>query len=211
MAGIEPKCQSVYEEAALLEVVLTIVKKYSVTYSFSPSSLSKHLYWSELARSWLQASFSELKDESLAVCWPHLVAMHHEVVCGDQGFEDHNPASVASPLKQRVSHLWDVHVRLLGGLDQIWGAQRTNGRLDDVSILANSSPLKIKQNKRPFQEWWKNTDDYIFNTKACWIRGHMIILDLASHASHSHEAEINTTNKKIPAWQRSSTPTSNLV
>lgn len=45
--------------------------------------------------------------------------MHHKVVCGDQGFENHHPAGIASPLYQRVGHLGDVHVGFLGGLDQV--------------------------------------------------------------------------------------------
>lgn len=49
--------------------------------------------------------------------------MHHKVVCGDQGFENHHPAGIASPLYQRVGHLGDVHVGFLGGLDQVWEAQ----------------------------------------------------------------------------------------
>lgn len=51
----------------------------------------------------------------------HLMAVHHEVVSGNQGFEDHHPTGIADPLHQRVDHLGDVHVGLvLGGLDQVW-------------------------------------------------------------------------------------------
>lgn len=51
----------------------------------------------------------------------HLVAVDHEVVCGNQGFENHHPAGIADPLHQRVDHLGNVHVGLvLGGLDQVW-------------------------------------------------------------------------------------------
>lgn len=53
--------------------------------------------------------------------------MHHKVVCGDQGFENHHPAGIASPLYQRVGHLGDVHVGFLGGLDQVWEAQGKDG------------------------------------------------------------------------------------
>lgn len=66
----------------------------------------------------------------------HLVAMHHEVVRGDQGFENHHPAGVAGPLHQRVSHLGDVHVGFLGGLDQDCEALRrgeTGGQLTGIS------------------------------------------------------------------------------
>lgn len=53
--------------------------------------------------------------------------MHHEVVCGYQGFENHHPAGVAGPLHQCVGHLGDIHVGILGGLDQDWPAERREG------------------------------------------------------------------------------------
>ena len=53
--------------------------------------------------------------------------MHHEVVCGDQGFVDHHPAGVADPLEQRVGQRGDVHIGVLGGLDQVWGASKRAG------------------------------------------------------------------------------------
>lgn len=68
-----------------------------------------------------------ITQESTSIVGPndarraHLVAVHHEVVCGNQGFEDHHPAGIADPLHQRVDDLGDVHVGLvLGGLDQVW-------------------------------------------------------------------------------------------
>lgn len=52
--------------------------------------------------------------------YAYLIAMNHEVVSGNQGFENHYPAGIASSLYQRVGHLGDVHVSLvLGGLDQV--------------------------------------------------------------------------------------------
>jgi hypothetical protein len=30
----------------------------------------------------------------------HLIAIDHEVLCGDEGLEDHHPAGVGGPLKQ---------------------------------------------------------------------------------------------------------------
>lgn len=44
-----------------------------------------------------------------------LVAMDTHVVCGDERFEDDHPAGIHGPLEQSVSHLWDVHVGLVGG------------------------------------------------------------------------------------------------
>jgi len=49
----------------------------------------------------------------------HLIAVDHEVLCGDEGLEDHHPASVGGPLKQRVRQLRNVHVHLVGAVDQI--------------------------------------------------------------------------------------------
>ncbi len=50
---------------------------------------------------------------------PHLVAVDHEVVCGDQRLKHDHPACVGGPLKQRVGQLRDVHVHLVGAVDQI--------------------------------------------------------------------------------------------
>lgn len=50
----------------------------------------------------------------------YLVAIHHEVVGGDKGFEDHHPAGVSRALKQRIRQLGNVHVHLIGAVDQIW-------------------------------------------------------------------------------------------
>lgn len=50
----------------------------------------------------------------------YLVSIHHKVVGGDKGFEDHHPAGIGRALKQRVSQLGNVHVHLIGAVDQIW-------------------------------------------------------------------------------------------
>lgn len=50
----------------------------------------------------------------------YLVAVHHEVVGGDEGFEDHHPAGVGRAFKQRVRQLGNAHVHLIGAVDQIW-------------------------------------------------------------------------------------------
>ena len=50
----------------------------------------------------------------------YLVAVHHEVVGGDKGFEDHHPAGVGRALEQRVCQLGNVHVHLIGAVNQIW-------------------------------------------------------------------------------------------
>lgn len=52
----------------------------------------------------------------------YLVAVHHEVVGGDEGFEDHHPARVGSTLEKCVCQLGNVHIHLIGAVDQIWDA-----------------------------------------------------------------------------------------
>lgn len=49
-----------------------------------------------------------------------LIAIDHKVVCRDEGFEDDHPAGVSGPLKQRVSQLRNVHVHLVGTVDEIF-------------------------------------------------------------------------------------------
>ena len=50
----------------------------------------------------------------------YLISIHHEVVGGDEGFEDHHPARIGRALEQRVRQLGDVHVHLVGAVDEIW-------------------------------------------------------------------------------------------
>lgn len=73
----------------------------------------------------IDVGFSECLGESFVVVekqWvkaSYLVAVHHEVVGGDKGFEDHHPAGVGRALEQRVCQLRDAHVHLIGAVDQI--------------------------------------------------------------------------------------------
>lgn len=61
------------------------------------------------------------------MCRSYLVSIHHEVVSGDEGFEDHHPAGVGRALEQRVRQLGDVHVHLVGAVDEIWRWERGGG------------------------------------------------------------------------------------
>lgn len=54
----------------------------------------------------------------------HLVTVDHEVVCSDEGFKHNHPAGVGGPLKQRVSQLGNVHVHLVGAMNQILKQKR---------------------------------------------------------------------------------------
>lgn len=41
------------------------------------------------------------------------------MVCGDERFEDHDPAAVGGSLKQSVCQLGHVHIHLIGAVDEI--------------------------------------------------------------------------------------------
>lgn len=58
----------------------------------------------------------------------YLVAIHHEVVGSDKGFEDHHPAGVGCALKQRVCQLRNVDVHLIGAVDQIWQREKNKNK-----------------------------------------------------------------------------------
>lgn len=46
------------------------------------------------------------------------------MVCSDEGFKHNHPAGVGGPLKQRVSQLGNVHVHLVGAMNQILKQKR---------------------------------------------------------------------------------------
>lgn len=58
------------------------------------------------------------------MCLAYLAAVHHEVVCGDERFENHNPAVARRALQQRVGQMGDANVQLIGAVDQVWGTQK---------------------------------------------------------------------------------------
>lgn len=56
----------------------------------------------------------------------YLVAVHHEVVGGDERFENHNPAVAGGALQQRVCQMGDADVQLIGAVNQVWdGGDKT--------------------------------------------------------------------------------------
>lgn len=59
-------------------------------------------------------------------CSAYLVAVHHEVVRGDQRFENHNPAVAGCALQQRVCQMGDADVQLIGAVDQVCGIEKKN-------------------------------------------------------------------------------------
>lgn len=54
----------------------------------------------------------------------HLVAVHHEVVCGDERFENHYPAVAGCTLQQCVCQVGDADVHLIGAVDQVWRTEK---------------------------------------------------------------------------------------
>lgn len=54
-------------------------------------------------------------DSSTSESLTNLVAMDTHVMSGDESLENDHPACIGGPLKQRVSHLRDVHVGGVGG------------------------------------------------------------------------------------------------
>ena len=77
--------------------------------------------------------FCDITDEPLPPGPPyvaaHLVAVHHEVVCGDERFENHDPAVTGRALQQRVCQVGDADVQLIGAVDQVWKTHRNQNTM----------------------------------------------------------------------------------
>lgn len=77
----------------------------------------------------------------------YLVAVHHEVVGGDKSFEDHHPAGVGCALKQRVRQLGNVHVHLIGAVDQIWPGHKKKQKKNQQQNERRREAYTRQQNK----------------------------------------------------------------
>lgn len=87
---------------------------------------------------------------SVCVCdVSYLVAVHHEVVGGDKSFEDHHPAGVGCALKQRVRQLGNVHVHLIGAVDQIWPGhkKKKHNKMREEERLTQENRTKSSDEK----------------------------------------------------------------
>lgn len=85
---------------------------------------------------------------SVCVCdVSYLVAVHHEVVGGDKSFEDHHPAGVGCALKQRVRQLGNVHVHLIGAVDQIWPGHKNNNKMREEERPTQDNRTKSSDEK----------------------------------------------------------------
>lgn len=58
--------------------------------------------------------------------------MDTHVMSGDEGLEHDHPAGVGGSLKQRVSHLRDVHVGGVGGWHQICSTETSSLSLNNI-------------------------------------------------------------------------------
>lgn len=127
------------------------------------------------------------RPQCVCVLRAHLVTVHHEVVCGNQGFEDHHPAGVAHPLHQRVDHLGHVHVGLvLGGLDQVWRRkqkffQRGMGARANCCTALVFPPSGPRAHPGPL--------GFIYFGPACMSR-HL--------PSQTHADEVSTLRQRLP-------------
>ena len=68
-----------------------------------------------------------------SVLWTHLVAVHHEVVCGDERFKNHYPAVTGCALQQCVRQVGDADVHLIGAVDQVCrtGGEKKTGWMNE--------------------------------------------------------------------------------
>lgn len=53
------------------------------------------------------------------------------MVCGDERFENHDPAVAGRALQQRVCQVGDADVQLIGAVDQVWGTEKKNNTSHD--------------------------------------------------------------------------------
>lgn len=64
------------------------------------------------------------------------------MVCGDERFEDHDPAAAAAALQQRVGQVGDADIQLIGAVDQVWrGGRETQGHM----VSAEQQPGNLEE------------------------------------------------------------------
>lgn len=93
--------------------------------------------------------FSHINAQTTWYDASYLVAIDHEVVRGDERLEHNHPAGVGGPLEQRVGQLGNVHVHLVGAVDQICDTRQvvpmvTSLRQENLSTLINYYCLDCK-------------------------------------------------------------------
>lgn len=61
-----------------------------------------------------------------------LIAIDHQMVCSGERLEDNHPAGAGSPLKQGISQLRDVHIHLVGALNQVCRSEKCKVGKDEL-------------------------------------------------------------------------------
>ncbi len=72
-----------------------------------------------------------------------LITVDHNVVCGDEGFEQDHPAGVGGALEQRVGQLRDVHIHLIGAMDQTCKTKMKEVSVFIIQTVSTSQPLYL--------------------------------------------------------------------
>lgn len=67
------------------------------------------------------------------------------MVCGDERFENHDPAVAGRALQQRVCQVGDADVQLIGAVDQVWGTEKNTShdqdrKLQQEGIIERDAP-----------------------------------------------------------------------
>lgn len=101
-------------------------------------------YWMNLNWSWIWTACAT-SDSSASSSVTNLVAMDTHVMSGDESLENNHPACIGGPLKQRVSHLRDVHVGGVGGWHQVCNTAAERSSITDVHFLSRRQRLNLEE------------------------------------------------------------------
>lgn len=100
---------------------------------------------------WINLNWSSIwkacttSDSSASSSVTNLVAMDTHVMSGDESLENDHPACIGGPLKQRVSHLRDVHVGGVGGWHQVCNTAAERSSITDVHFLSQRQGLNLEE------------------------------------------------------------------
>lgn len=77
--------------------------------------------------------------------------MDTHVMSGDESLENDHPACIGGPLKQRVSHLRDVHVGGVGGWHQVCNTATERRSIPDVHFLSQRQRLNLEESGQRYE------------------------------------------------------------
>lgn len=84
-------------------------------------------------------------DSSASASVTNLVAMDTHVMSGDESLENDHPACIGGPLKQRVSHLRDVHVGGVGGWHQVCNTAAERPSFTEVQFSLRTPKVEFRR------------------------------------------------------------------